>query len=201
MPPPSDPYEGSAATARVTALVPEAHARDRWLEQQQALLEHLHRGVRPSKTSCPDLNMVWLQLRGDWSWVVLVPAEADGSTVEVARALADAGSRFSIYPVQLVEATELDLDRSSQLIAQLGMSARERGTSSAGLASSTYAPPITKTVVALDNPVANPLALAIARAADGVVLCVRRGRDRIGSVRDTVVAVGADRVLCCVLVE
>jgi len=201
MSPPSEPYEGSAATAQVTALVPEAHARDRWLEQQQALLEHLDRGLRPATTSCPDLNAVWLRLRGDWAWVVVVPAEADGSTEEMARAFCDAGSRFSVYPVQLVEATDLDLDRSSQLIAQLGMSNRERGTSANGLSSSSYAPPITKTVVALDSPVANPLALAIARAADGVVLCVRRGHDRIGAVRDTIVAVGADRVLCCVLVD
>jgi hypothetical protein len=73
--------------------------------------------------------------------------------------------------------------------------------SSNGLASSTYAPPITKTIVALDSPLANPLALPIALAADGVVLCVRRGRDRTASVRDTIQSVGTDRILCCVLVD
>jgi hypothetical protein len=190
------------AEVTATALVPKAqYAHNRWLEQQQALLEHLDRRLQPTGPSCPELNAVWLHLRGEWSWVVVVPAEPDHSTAEMARALCEAGSRFSVYPVQFIEAMDLDLDRSSQLIARVGMSARERGMwSPNGLASSSYAPPITKTLVALDNPVANPLALAIARAADGVVLCVRRGRDRIGAVRDTIVAAGTDRILCCMLV-
>lgn len=199
---PSEVDEGPAPVAHLTALVPQAqYARNRWLEQQQALLEHLDRSLRPAGRACPELNTVWLQLRGEWSWVVVVPAEPDCSTAGLARALCETGTRFSVYPVHFIEGTDLDLDRSSQLIAEVGMSARERGTwSPNGLASANYAPPITKTVVALDNPVANPLALAIARAADGVVLCVRRGRDRIGAVRDTIAAIGADRLLCSMLV-
>jgi hypothetical protein len=33
------------------------------------------------------------------------------------------------------------------------------------------------------------------------VLCVRRGRDRIASVRRTIQAIGADRILCCLLLD
>jgi hypothetical protein len=200
----SDSDEG-LIEARVTALVPHPlFTREGWVERQQAILERLHRGLQPAarSRSSPELNPVWMQLRGDWSWVVMVPSEPDCSTADLARALSEAGTRLSVYPVDCVEADGLDLDSSSRLIAQLGMSAREGGVGSAnGLASSTYAPPITKTIVALDSPLGNPLALPIALAADGVVLCVRRGRDRIASVRDTIQAVGADRILCCVLVD
>ena len=52
-----------------------------------------------------------------------------------------------------------------------------------------------------ESPLANPLALPIALASDGVVLCVRRGHDRLASVRETIHAVGANRVICCVLFD
>jgi len=38
-------------------------------------------------------------------------------------------------------------------------------------------------------------------AADGVVLCVRRGRDRIASVRETILAIGNERIRCCVMID
>jgi hypothetical protein len=200
---PDELDEGLTAAPQVTALVPQMqYAPRRWVERQHAMLEHLHRAMQPAGQPCPELNSVWLQLRGDWSWVVMVPAEPDDSTEVLARELSAAGTRLSVYPVEFIEGTDLDLDGSSRLIAQLGMSARERGTwAPNGLVSSSYSPPITKSVVALDSPLANPLALPIARAADGVVLCVRRGRDRIASVRDTILAVGPDRILCCMLVD
>jgi len=201
----SERSESDAPVTEVTALVPHRQfVRNRWLEQQHSILERLHRSVRPQgqSRSRPELNAVWLQLAGEWSWIVLVPSEQDCSTAEIARALQETGNRLSVYPVELADARGLDLDSSSRLIAQLGMSAREGGAwSSNGLASSTYAPPITKTLVALDSPLANPMALPIALAADGVVLCVRRGRDRLASVRDTVQSIGPDRILCCVLVD
>jgi hypothetical protein len=202
----SDRSESDEPTAtEVTALVPHPQfVHNRWLEQQHSILERLQRSLRPQGRSCssPELNSVWLQLAGDWSWIVMVPSDPDCSTLEIAGALRETGNRLSVYPVELADARGLDLDSSSRLLAQLGMSAREGGVwSSNGLASATYAPPITKTIVALDSPLANPMALPIALAADGVVLCVRRGRDRLASVRDTIKSIGPDRILCCVLVD
>jgi hypothetical protein len=201
----SDEGLTTAAAPRVTALVRHPQfVCDPWLERQHSILERLHRSLPPEARpySSPELNAVWLQLGSEWSWVVLVPSEPDYSTAGLARALSETGTRLCIYPVELADARGLDLDGSSRLIAQLGISAREGCVwSSNGLASSTYAPPITKTIVALDSPLANPLALPIALAADGVVLCVRRGRDRTASVRDTIQSVGTDRILCCVLVD
>jgi len=200
------PDEEPAGTAEVTALVPQGQfAHSRLAERQQAILEQLHRGLQTVAPSYPQLNVLWLQLRGEWSWVVIVPGEPDYSTAELARALSQTGTRLSIYPVEFIEAKDLDLDSSTRLIARLGISDGTAGGSPTQdrqqFASSSHAPPITKTVVALESPLANPLALPIALAADGVVLCVRRGRDRIKSVRDTVQAIGPERILCCAFVD
>ncbi len=182
--------EALSGTGQVTALVPQHQfARTRLAQRQQAILEHLHRGLHAVGPSCPELNGVWVQMRGDWSWVVVVP---------------QTGTRLSIYPVDFVEAVPLDVDSSTRLIARLGISGAGDGWSRPDeeqFASSSHASPITKTIVSLESPLANPLALPVALAADGVVLCVRRGRDHLASVRETVQAVGADRILCCALVD
>jgi hypothetical protein len=198
--------EEPQATLEVTALVPQGQiAQSRLAERQQAILEQLHRGLRAVSPAYPQLNALWMQLRGDWSWVVIVPGEADYSTAELARALSQTGTRLSIYPVECIEAKDLDLDSSTRLIARLGISDRVPGEPSVPsqqqFAPGSHAPPITKTVVALESPLANPLALPIALASDGVVLCVRRGRDRIKAVRDTIQAIGPERILCCALVD
>ncbi len=197
--------EALSGTGQVTALVPQHQfARTRLAQRQQAILEHLHRGLHAVGPSCPELNGVWVQMRGDWSWVVVVPSQQDYSTADLARGLSQTGTRLSIYPVDFVEAVPLDVDSSTRLIARLGISGAGDGWSRPDeeqFASSSHASPITKTIVSLESPLANPLALPVALAADGVVLCVRRGRDHLASVRETVQAVGADRILCCALVD
>lgn len=195
-----------AAARQVTALVRQREeSRDRLAERQREILEQLHRGLQTLSPSYPQLNAVWMQLRGEWSWVVLVPGEPDYSTAELARALSQAGTRLSVYPVEFIEAKALDLDGSTRLIGRLGIFDRAGDGSPAQgggeFVAGGPARPITKTIVALESPLANPLALPIALAADGVVLCVRRGRDRIKAVRDTVLALGPERILCCVLVD
>ena len=198
--------ETPAAEQEVTALVRRREAaRDRLAERQQEILEQLHRGLQSLSPAYPQLNAVWMQLRGEWTWLVLVPGEPDYSTADLARALSQTGTRLSIYPVEFTEAKDLDLDSSTRLVARLGIFDRgeDDPTEPEGrrFASSGPARPITKTIVALESPLANPLSLPIALASDGVVLCVRRGRDRIKSVRDTIQAVGPERIVCYVLVD
>lgn len=151
------------------------------------------------------LGLVWTQLRGDWSWLVVVPSEPDISTAEITHALSQIGSRLSARPIDFIEAVDLDLDKSSWLIGRLGTAVGPRETwgqpSGGGHPGTDWTRPTTKTLVSLESPLANPLALPVALAADGVVLCVRRGRSRLASIRSTVEALGADRVLCCVLIE
>jgi hypothetical protein len=150
-----------------------------------------------------ELNLVWAQLRGDWSWLALVRAEPGESPAPIARALCQIGARLSPYPVEFLEAKEVDLDSSCRLIGRLGTAAAAgSGWDLPGRPRNgpDWALPIVKTIVALESPLANSLALPLALAADGVVLCVRRGHDRLSSVRETIAAVGAQRIICCVLV-
>jgi hypothetical protein len=196
--------EALTRAGQVTALVPQQQfARTGLAQRQQAILEHLNRGLRTAGPVCPELNALWLQLPADWSWVVVVPSQPGYSTADLARGLSQTGTRLSIYPVNFVEAGPLDIDTSTRLIAGLGISGAGGwpGSDEEQISSSSHAPPITKTVVALESPLSNPLALPVALAADGVVLCVRRGRDRLASVRETVQAVGPNRILCCALVD
>lgn len=188
---------GTSATS--TALVLPSSVRPSGSSDSEAL-----EGERAFPEHFEQLNQVWAQLRGNWSWLAMVRAEPGESPAPIARALCQIGARLSPYPVEFLEAKDVDLDSSCRLIGRLGTAATAGagwdlpGTPRHG---PDWAPPIVKTIVALESPLANSLALPLALAADGVVLCVRRRHDRLSSVRDTIDAVGAQRIVCCVLVD
>jgi hypothetical protein len=150
-----------------------------------------------------ELHMAWVQLRGNWNWLAMVPADPADSTTTIARALSQVGARLSLHAVEFIEASRVDLDDSSNLITRLGTSAGAGWTPSNGQPADApnWAPPTIKTIVAVESPLANPLALPLVLAADGVVLCIRRGHDRIGMVRKAIESIGADRIVCCLLVD
>jgi hypothetical protein len=144
----------------------------------------------------------WAHLRGNWSWIAVVPADRASSAIPLAQGLCDAGTRLSLDDIWLVEANSINLDRASQLVAQFG--AAQPGGPQGSLRRDLRTPapramPARRAIVALDSPLANPLALPVALAADGVVLCVRRGTSRLSDVRQTIDTVGIDRILCCII--
>ena len=145
------------------------------------------------------LQAVWMQLGERWSSVCIMPTDPDQPVVDIGRALAQLCARLSIYPVEFIDASNVDLDTSSRLIARLASTAADRPSPQNGQ-TPTWAPPITRAVLALESSIRNPLAIPIAMAADGVVLCVRRGRDRLESVRETIDAIG-DRLICSLLLD
>lgn len=149
------------------------------------------------------MNLVWLQLRGAWKWVAVIPAEPELSTADFAHSLSQVGSRLSSEPIDFVEATNVDLDSGSWLIGRLGTSAGspESWRPDPAPGAPNWTRPPGKTLVALDNPIANPLALPVALASDGVIVCVRRGRTPLALIRRTIEAVGADHILCSVLID
>src|SRR6267378_2857749 len=74
-----NPDEDATSEEEITALVPQRQfARNRLAERQQAILKQLHRGMPVDSPAYPQLNAVWTQLSGDWSWLVLVPGEPVG---------------------------------------------------------------------------------------------------------------------------
>lgn len=151
------------------------------------------------------LNLIWLQLRMDWSWLALIAAEPEFSTAELGHSLSVVGARLSGREVNFIEAKNVDLDTGSWLIAQLGTRAGEGSAwqpdPEAGQDQPNWTPLPKKTIVSLENPVANPLALPVALAADGVILCVRRGLTPMSAIRATIDAVGVDRIVCSVLID
>ena len=131
----------------------------------------------------------------------MLSAEPDVSTDAISRALTDLGSRLSGRPIEFMAALDVDADHLPYLIARLGAAGDEWTPSAQPFASASWRRPITKTIVALESPVANPLALPVALAADGIVLCVQRGRTQLESIRDIVAAIGAERIVCCVVLD
>lgn len=158
----------------------------------------------PARTVA-QLEQAWIQLRGKWSWLAVVPGDRSLSVARVGRALCSVASRLSVNPIRFLEARDVDLDVASRLINQLGIANHPgRPWSSSGrplLPGDHPDAPIPRTIVATENPLANPLVLPVVFAADGVVLCVRRGKSRIAEVRQTIEAVGPDHILCCLLID
>lgn len=195
-----DKKKGASSTAmrianRQVPAVPDPSAQG----ADQADVETRKRGM----LTAHQMNLVWLQLRGKWSWIAVIPAEPDLSTADFAHALSQVGTRLSAESIDFIEATNVDLDSGSWLIGRLGTSAGSPDTwgPNAGADAPNWMPPKIRTLVALDNPVANPLALPVALAADGLVVCVRRGRTPLSAVRRTIEAVGAERIICTVLID
>jgi hypothetical protein len=153
-----------------------------------------------------DLHMVWLQLRAEWNWIAVVPGDPSFSTSRLVRGLSEVGARLSSQAIDYIEAADVDLDNASWLIGRLGTSnasssafSRQDDQGPGGPAGWIRAVP--RTLVALESPLKNPLALPIALAADGVVLCVRSGESSLGDVRRTIEAVGPDHVVCTVMID
>jgi hypothetical protein len=198
-----DPQSGSQDTALV--LHPQIARRQDLREQDPAPFPG-----EPDWTAQPggpayyrSLQAVWMQLGDRWSSVAIMPSDPDQPVVAIGRALAQLCARLSVYPVEFIDASNVDLDTSSRLIARLSSAAAERSAPANGQDASSppgWAPPVTRSILALESSLRNPLAIPIAMASDGVVLCVRRGRDRLSSVRETLEAIG-DRLICSVLVD
>ena len=189
---------GSSALAVQRQPVPT----DSWGESDRRDTADQSRPADEPANQFDALNLVWVQLRGNWTWLSVLPAEFADSTRAISQALADVGSRLSAGPIDFMVAADMDLDRTSWLIRHLRSTAAEAGTQSGQLfAPGSWTRVVPRTIVALESPVANPLALPVALAADGVILCVRKGLTQLEAIRKTVEAVGAEKILCCIVLE
>lgn len=140
----------------------------------------------------PAFQELWFALaRRPWSSLVLVPADEGGGAAQFAAALADVGRRLRNAPVSFfVVADPLDPSSTAQIASTVAAASAEPRDGAA-------APQM---VVAIQPVVTEPLGVAIAQAADTVVLCVEKGRSRLASARRTIDLVGRDRIGGCFLV-
>ena len=124
---------------------------------------------------------IWLATqRRPWRSLAVIPAGPGAFTLGVARALADVGSRHLGLPVRVTDATGVTLSRLEASLSELRA---RRG------------------IVALGPVLERPASLALARAADAVVLCLVLGESAISGAQQTIDEVGRERFLGSVLLK
>jgi hypothetical protein len=132
----------------------------------------------------------WAQLwfsveRHSWSTIAVVPSSPGDDSLAAARSLAAAGNTYREGGVALVDATHAQPSAIPGLVAAAGE----------GVASGA------RVVIAVDSPMTNPAAIAVARAADAALLAVPLGRSKIADARRTVETVGRDRFIGSIAIK
>jgi len=124
-----------------------------------------------------DLQQLWFQVqRQDWSSLVVVPADADISTAGLATSLWKVGCAVTTPPPQLINCEKMAPLAIADLIANLShspASARDL-----------------RTVISIESVLSNPLGVGIARAADAVLLCVRKRQTELDAAQRTIELIG-----------
>jgi hypothetical protein len=161
-----------------------------------------------------EFQELWFSLaHRTWASVVLVPADSGGSAEWIAKSLADVGSRLRDTPVTAIVASSVDYSSARALVemqpriqgAGVPEAAVRTEPAAAGTASpvsagdaardATLPAPPGRAVIAIQPVVVEPLGIAVARAADGVVLCVELGNTRLSSARRTIELIGPERFM------
>ena len=174
-------------------------------------------GSSPGK----EYQELWFSIaRLHWASVVLVPCDRGGSAAEVATSLAMVGTQLRATPVTAIVAKHVDY-ASARALAELQprlhgapawppaveidarpvSAASETGSREGHVPNATLMAPIGRAVIAIPSVMDEPLGVAVAQAADAVVLCIELGRTRVPSARRTIELIGGERVLGTVLVR
>ncbi len=136
-----------------------------------------------------EVQELWLTLaRNPFHSLVLIPASEGGADVVAALAtsLADMGRRLRDGMVSFLVVGDLHDPATASLVATQ-------------LAGGRTASPEAQVIVALPPVITEPLGVAIAHAADLVVLCVEMGRTRTPDVQGSLDLLGHDRVSGAIL--
>ncbi len=174
---------------------------------------------------------LWLTLvRRDWTSMVLVPADPDGSAERVAHALAEVGKRLSPDPVTAVTPSSLEYGTAMALADLPSFVGRRRLAGPRGWPTVDFPPDAVRVapgrdvepapapdsepagqamvlnssarlVISVPAVMSEPLGLATTQAADLVVLCIELGRSRMENVRRTLKLIGRERVAGCLLLR
>ena len=129
---------------------------------------------------------IWFSLRQHtWTSVALVPSHNGIDVVKVAEMLVATGRMQAERPVDLVNATGIQLSQVQQLIESLTAVA-DRGASA---------------IVPVDPILENPSAVAVVQAATVALLVVRLGESLIGTAQSTLDLVGRQRFIGSIVVD
>lgn len=133
-----------------------------------------------------ELQNLWIALqKKPWRVLAIVSASTDGESIDVAKALAEAGFQFEGVRPAVTDLRDLKLrlvENEKKRMEQ----AREKNE------------PV---VLALASPDKSPAGLAIARAADAVVVTVRLGETPMKVLARAADEIGRDKMLGAVVVH
>jgi hypothetical protein len=137
----------------------------------------------------PDWQRFWLTIdRLSWRALAFIPA-GDGAPPDFTLSLAVNLSRTGVThlggPVLVADGTQVPLNQLTGFLADV------KSCVDAGQ----------RVLVALSPASSNPTTPAIAKAADGVVLCVLLGRMRSGDAKRTVNAIGSSKFVGSVIIR
>ncbi len=165
---------------------------------------------------------LWFQLaRMRWASVVLVPADRGTSAAVIATSLAEVGTRLRDTPVTAIVAESIDYGSARTLaelqprldstrpwpsveVAASAVPAKEDAALEASPPPHREAklmPPMGRAIIAIQPVVDEPLGVAIAQAADAVVLCIEVGITRMKAARRTIELIGPDRIIGVFLIR
>jgi hypothetical protein len=155
---------------------------------------------------------LWFSLaRKPWAALVLVPAHPGGTAGPIATSLADVGGRLRDTPITAIVADEVDYASARMLAEMQALASRTRrrpavtddaerarteppgGTEPAQRDPGPPGAP-GQVIVAIPSVATEPLGVALAHAADAVVVCVERGRSTVREIRRTVELIGPERI-------
>lgn len=182
-------------------------------------------GGQPAHAGSPpdrQYQELWFALaRRPWASLVLVPADGGFSAGPIAKALADVGTRLRDSPVNAIVAETIDYisarsltevqprlrsDRVWDGCAEVEMApepaiATRPPETIEPVREAKLMPPFGRAIIAIRPVVSDPLGIAIAHAADAVVVCVQLGASRIPAARRTIELVGPERIVGAFIVR
>lgn len=152
------------------------------------------RGSRRDASADHEFQELWFVLaRKHWKSLVLVPADEGESAAGTAASLAHVGRQLCREPVTfLILAGPIDTGSAARIITAFDSMVQ------AGTALAT--PAAGQVIVAVQPVVAEPLGIAVTKAADATVLCIRLGHTRLSAARRTIELVGRERIRGCLIV-
>lgn len=125
-------------------------------------------------------EQLWLgALASEWRSLVLVPADAEASSLGAAEALRHTAARYAQRPVHLIDATRAHASDVAGMLETIAGAISGEG----------------QAIVAVASPIAHPAAIAIARAADAALLVVALGTTHFEAARRTLALIGRERFI------
>jgi hypothetical protein len=146
----------------------------------------------PAWAGIPSLSLqqLWFSLqRREWSTLVAVPADRDMAVMDFGRPLYEVGRLAMGEKLRLVDARDVKLTRTAQLILEMTGGGPTRGPG---------AQIGERVLVLIESVLSHPSGVPVVLAADAALLCVEMGKTSIAAARETVRIVGAQRFLGCI---